>query len=110
MEVKSVSDKGKEMEAQKDQPFPSEKCKDCETCQQAEEMEDEEERTVSLHKCVLPECGGELRRRPDHYTKTCMYGNASKKGEKNTWISVEQAKKLGLEDYDPRAKQNLRVT
>ena len=56
--------------------------------------------------CQVPGCGTAIRGRPDnmtqHYKKTHLYGDRHKRGKKNIWVSIERARELGLEKYDPR--------
>ena len=63
--------------------------------------------------CQVPGCETVIVYRTDnmkaHYTKTHMYGNEKKKGKKNIWISVEDARHLGLSWCDPRIPPEERI-
>ena len=56
--------------------------------------------------CKVPGCKLMIRNRPDnmktHYKNTHLYEDGPRKTKKNTWLSIEAAKELGLGDIDPR--------
>ena len=58
--------------------------------------------------CLVVECNRRIcRNRPDnmkqHLRKTHLYsGDGPKKGKKNHWLSIEEAKQRGFGDIDPR--------
>lgn len=59
-------------------------------------------------KCRIEGCPASILNRPDnlnaHYKNTHMYGPCEVKGKKRKWLSIEEAKQLGLGDLDPRTK------
>lgn len=58
--------------------------------------------------CIIKDCKAAILNRPDnlnaHYRNTHMYGPYEVKGKKRKWLSIEEAKELGLGELDPRTK------
>lgn len=59
-----------------------------------------------MERCIIKGCNTEIMGRPDnmreHYKRTHMYGLEERKGKKNTFVSIKEARELGLSHIDPR--------
>lgn len=96
----------------KTEPHPRHPCKYCVPRRSFRRPEHLNRHMLSTHGlgvrelCKVPGCGKTIDARPDnmvaHYQNTHMYGPRKKEGKKNRFVTIEEARKFGIDHLDLR--------